>query len=161
MKELVIISSNPQFILEIERFLLKFKDREIPLMASVFDKENKIGIAYTDSCKFSSIIFSPLKKCFKIFKQEFFYNLNLKVSKGVLNQFINLNIDREFEMCFEKVKYTGKIYLDSVFNFLTKEMEYSWRRVGEILSDNSRIFENRKQAESIINFKIKDTKEDK
>ncbi|MBQ7307036.1 MAG: hypothetical protein IJW82_00735 [Clostridia bacterium] len=160
MKELVIVSKNKAYIKEIERYFQKIKKDKIYLLQKIEGKnETKLGIAYFENFDIIENINIPLKRCFKKFKRKFFYDLDLEIDIKEINKFVNLNIDREFNICFKEIKIIDKLYIDSLFSFLTKEVKESWNKIGLIIKENVSIFGINKEDEKIIKFTKKETKD--
>lgn len=146
MKEIVIISSNKKYIIAIEKSLNRMKSKEFYL-ATIYNKEvSKIGIAYNKGIE--KILINPLKHCFKEYKRQYYKNLDINTDKSIIEKFVKLNIVNECKYCFEKVKFNKTIYIDSVFNFLTKELEVSWTKLGNIIKD----IDNKTYKDNLINF---------
>ena len=150
MKELEIISTNSEYIKKIESFLIS---KEGVLL--IAKNDNKLGVVFEDNVKISQIMYKPLKKCLMLYKKEYYMKKNLLLTRKTLSKFIQLNLSREYNICFGKVKFLDKIYLDSVFNFLTKEITYSWDNIAEIIKETICISKTKR---NVIKFKGKKKK---
>lgn len=148
MKELVIISENNNFIRDTETYIKSKKNPDILLTAIVTDNYGRLAVCYNDDFDIFRVIDVPLKRYFKNYKKDYFKRC--VEDTDIVNRFINLNINREYNICFSQVKNAKRIYVDSVLEFLTKELKYSWNKIIDVISDNAYISLDKKTE--IITF---------
>ena len=141
MKDLVIISKNKKYILEMEKYFAKLKLKQLLIIQKLDTKtETKLAIAFSKQFSTKQILNVPLKRCFKCFKRKYFFDLDLGLDSKEINRLVNLNIDREFEICLKDITINDRLYIDSLFCFLTKEIKESWNKISVILKENIALF---------------------
>ena len=160
MRELVLISSQNTYIKSIEKDLKKYLHNDIILMASVEGVQNKLGIAFTDKCQPQMVLRQALKNVLKEYKHKYLSLLCQNVEDEIIGQFTRLNLDEEYYFVFGKIKFKGRIFIDSIFDFCAKEVKNSWNKVAEILNENGYILEEKANKNNLIKFFKNEDSED-